>query len=281
MDATTSMHPNIFLGVSDGSAQYRKWYYELIVDQAVPFVTAEATHLRVGWANTNGYAPYPSGGEGWGGNGVGDDLYSYGFDGLHLWVRFLLGGRHGEFKFLPPPGYAPCYEAVLPREKLKLEASQDQTAARHLLGPTITLSQAAFTPTPVDTSQIVLPPHLERIREKLAENIHELWVMNKIELGWTFGAVRDDNKRQHPCLVEFSKLPEQERSYNLQMSLETLKTLLALGCHVGLADEHAVEKVKSMKLSPTKPWWTNWLKMHTTSGQETASARAGPMASNR
>uniref|UniRef100_A0A8C3ASD1 Ryanodine receptor 2 n=1 Tax=Cyclopterus lumpus TaxID=8103 RepID=A0A8C3ASD1_CYCLU len=326
----SSMRPNIFLGVSEGSAQYRKWYYELIVDQALPFVTAEASHLRVGWANTNGYAPYPRGGEGWGGNGVGDDLYSYGFDGLHLWsgevltaelcphragciartvsspnqhllraedvvsccldlsvpsisfringqpvqgmfenfnsdglffpvasfsagvkVRFLLGGRHGEFKFLPPPGYAPCYEAVLPRDKLKLEASQDQTTAGDLLGPTVTLSQAAFTPIPVDTSQIVLPPHLERIREKLAENIHELWVMNKIELGWTYGAVRDDNKRQHPCLVEFSKLPEQERSYNLQMSLETLKTLLALGCHVGLADEHAVEKVKSMKLSPT------------------------------
>ncbi|TMS22614.1 Ryanodine receptor 2 [Larimichthys crocea] len=291
----SSMRPNIFLGVSDGSAQYRKWYYELIVDQAQPFVTAEATHLRVGWANTSGYAPYPSGGEGWGGNGVGDDLYSYGFDGLHLWsgciartvnspnqhllraedvvsccldlsapsisfringqpvqgmfenfnsdglffpvasfsagvkVRFLLGGRHGEFKFLPPPGYAPCYEAVLPREKLKLEPSQDQTAARDLLGPTVTLSQAAFTPTPVDTSQIVLPPHLERIREKLAENIHELWVMNKIELGWTYGAVRDDNKRQHPCLVEFCKLPEQERSYNLQMSLETLNYELSSG----------------------------------------------------
>lgn len=69
-------------------------------------------------------------------------------------VRFLLGSRHGEFKFLPPPGYAPCYEAVLPREKLKLEPSQDQIAARDLLGPTITLSQAAFTPTPVDTSQV-------------------------------------------------------------------------------------------------------------------------------
>lgn len=70
-------------------------------------------------------------------------------------VRFLLGGRHGEFKFLPPSGYAPCFEAVLPREKLKLEASQDQTVARDLLGPTVTLSQAAFTPTPVDTSQVV------------------------------------------------------------------------------------------------------------------------------
>lgn len=29
------------------------------------------------------------------------------------------------------------------------------------------------------------------------------------------------------------------------------RTLLALGCHVGLADEHAVDKVKSMKLSAT------------------------------
>ncbi|MCI4384536.1 hypothetical protein PGIGA_G00039800 [Pangasianodon gigas] len=314
-----SMRPNIFLGVNEGSAQYKKWYYELIVDHVEPFVTAEATHLRIGWASTPGYSPYPGGGEGWGGNGVGDDLYSYGFDGLHLWsgciartvsspnqhllcaddvvsccldlsapsisfringqpvqgmfenfntdglffpvvsfsagvkVRFLLGGRHGEFKFLPPTGYAPCFEAVLPRDKLRVEHNQeykhDHGVTRDLLGPTLSLSQAAFTPTPVDTSQIVLPPHLERIREKLAENIHELWVMNKIELGWTYGVVRDDNKRQHPCLVEFSKLPEQERSYNLQMSLETLKTLLALGCHVGVADERAMEKVKRLKLS--------------------------------
>ncbi|XP_035389753.1 ryanodine receptor 2 isoform X3 [Electrophorus electricus] len=315
----SSMRPNIFLGVSEGSAQYKKWYYELMVDHVEPFVTAEATHLRVGWASTPGYAPYAGGGEGWGANGVGDDLYSYGFDGLHLWsgcisrtvssprqhllsaddvvsccldlsapsisfringqpvqgmfenfnsdglffpvvsfsagikVRFLLGSRHGEFKFLPPAGYVPCFEAVLPREKLRVEHSQeykhDHGRTRDLLGPTVTLSQAAFTPTPVDTSQIVLPPHLERIREKLAENIHELWVMNKIELGWMYGAVRDDSKRQHPCLVEFSKLPEQERNYNLQMSLETLKTLLALGCHVGVADERAVDKVKRLKLS--------------------------------
>uniref|UniRef100_A0A6I8PDZ5 Ryanodine receptor 2 n=1 Tax=Ornithorhynchus anatinus TaxID=9258 RepID=A0A6I8PDZ5_ORNAN len=317
----SSMRPNVFLGISEGSAQYRKWYYELIVDHAEPFVTAEATHLRVGWASTEGYSPYPGGGEEWGGNGVGDDLFSYGFDGLHLWsgciartvsspnqhvlrtedvvsccldlsapsvsfringqpvqgmfenfnvdglffpvvsfsagikVRFLLGGRHGEFKFLPPPGYAPCFEAVLPKEKLKVENSgeykQDQNSTRgvrDLLGPTASLPQAAFTPIPVDTSQVVLSPHLERIREKLAENIHELWVMNKVELGWQYGPVRDDNKRQHPCLVEFAKLPEQERNYNLQMSLETLKTLLALGCHVGISDERAEEKVKKLKL---------------------------------
>lgn len=73
-------------------------------------------------------------------------------------VRFLLGGRHGEFKFLPPPGYAPCYEAVLPKEKLKVEHSreykQERTYTRDLLGPTVALTQAAFTPVPVDTSQV-------------------------------------------------------------------------------------------------------------------------------
>uniref|UniRef100_A0A3P9B5N6 Ryanodine receptor 3 n=1 Tax=Maylandia zebra TaxID=106582 RepID=A0A3P9B5N6_9CICH len=265
-----SMRPNIFLGIAEGSAQYKKWYYELVIDQVDHFVTNEPTHLRVGWANTKGYAPYPGGGEGWGGNGVGDDLYSYSFDGLHLWsgripravasinqhllnsddvvsccldlgapsmsfringqpvqgmfedfntdrfffpvvsfsagvkVRFLLGGRHGDFKFLPPAGYSPCYEALLPKEKMHVEPvkeyKRDHDGVRDLLGTTQFLSQASFIPTPVDTSQIVLPPHLENIRDKLAENIHELWGMNKIELGWTYGKVRDDNKRQHPCL---------------------------------------------------------------------------------
>ncbi|KAI4804077.1 hypothetical protein KUCAC02_025721, partial [Chaenocephalus aceratus] len=320
-----SMRPNIFLGVSEGSAQYKKWYYELMIDQVDHFVTSEPSHLRVGWANAKGYAPYPGGGEGWGGNGVGDDLYSYGFDGLHLWsgripravaslnqhiltsedvvsccldlgapsisfringqpvqgmfenfntdglffpvvsfsagvkglrldpgVRFLLGGRHGDFKFLPPSTYAPCYEALLPKEKMKVEPvkeyKRDAEGVRDLLGTTQSMSQASFIPTPVETSQIVMPVHLDKVRDKLAENIHELWGMNKIELGWSYGKIRDDNKRQHPCLVDFSKLPETEKNYNLQMSTETLKTLLALGCRVVQVNPNAESSLKKIKL---------------------------------
>lgn len=36
------------------------------------------------------YVPYPGGGQKWGGNGVGDDLYSFGFDGAFLWT----GGKN-------------------------------------------------------------------------------------------------------------------------------------------------------------------------------------------
>ncbi|XP_061097426.1 ryanodine receptor 3-like isoform X2 [Conger conger] len=313
-----SIRPNVFLGVCEGSAQYKRWYFELMVDQVDHFVTSEPSHLRVGWASTKGYAPYPGGGEGWGGNGVGDDLYSYGFDGLHLWsgrvprtvasinqhlftcedvvsccldlgapsisfringqpvqgmfenfntdgsffpvvsfsagikVRFLLGGRHGDFKFLPPAGYAPCYEALLPKERMRLEPvkeyKRDLEGVRDLLGTTELLSQASFIPVPVETSHIVMPPHLENVRDKLAENIHELWGMNKIELGWSYGKIRDDNKRQHPCLVDFSKLPDTERNYNTQMSTETLKTLLALGCHVVQVNVNAEDDLKKIKL---------------------------------
>uniref|UniRef100_A0A3Q2YEG7 Ryanodine receptor 1a (skeletal) n=1 Tax=Hippocampus comes TaxID=109280 RepID=A0A3Q2YEG7_HIPCM len=310
-----TMRPNIFLGTCEGSTQYKKWYFEVMVDHVEPFLTAQPYHLRVGWALTEGFSPYPGGGEGWGGNGVGDDLYSYGFDGLHLWsrvprhvatpnqhilaaedvisccldlnvpsisfringhpvqgmfenfnldglffpvvsfsagvLRFLLGGRHGDFKFLPPPGYAPCYEAVLPRDRLRIEPikeyKHDFDGIRNLLGPTQSLSHTAFTPCPVDTIQIVLPPHLERIREKLAENSHELWAVTRIEQGWTYGAFRDDNKKLHPCLVDFQSLPEPEKNYNLAMSGETL-TLLALGCHVGMGDEKAEENLKRTKL---------------------------------
>uniref|UniRef100_A0A4W5N343 Ryanodine receptor 3 n=1 Tax=Hucho hucho TaxID=62062 RepID=A0A4W5N343_9TELE len=313
-----SMRPNIYLGMSEGSAQYKKWYYELMIDQVDHFLTSDPSHLRVGWATNKGYAPYPGGGEGWGGNGVGDDLYSYGFDGLHLWsgrisravasinqhiltsedvvsccldlgapsisfringqpvqgmfenfnidglffpvvsfsagvkVRFLLGGRHGDFKFLPPSGYAPCYEALLPKEKMKVEPvkeyKRDMEGVRDLLGTTQFMSQASFIPTPVETSQIIMPPYLEKVRDRLAENIHELWGMNKIELGWSYGKIRDDNKRQHPCLVDFSRLPETEKNYNLQMSTETLKTLLALGCHVVQVNANAEEDLKKIKL---------------------------------
>lgn len=37
------------------------------------------------------YIPYPGGGEKWGGNGVGDDLYSFGFDGAFLCTGKCMG----------------------------------------------------------------------------------------------------------------------------------------------------------------------------------------------
>lgn len=72
-----------------------------------------------------------------------------------------------------------------------------------------------------------MPSHLEKIRDRLAENIHELWGMNKIELGWTFGKVCVPVARPRwrvglPCsLEEFSKDVNEEGNLVSQNSLLT------------------------------------------------------------
>lgn len=47
----------------------------------------------------NSYVPYPGGGKKWGGNGVGDDLYSFGFDGAYLWTG---GKKTAVVRNVPP-----------------------------------------------------------------------------------------------------------------------------------------------------------------------------------
>ena len=34
-----------------------------------------------------------------------------------------------------------------------------------------------------------MPQYVERVTDKLAENIHEQWTMGKIEQGWTYAEV--------------------------------------------------------------------------------------------
>lgn len=46
-----------------------------------------------------------------------------------------------------------------------------------------------FVPSPIDTSNVVLPAFAQEIHLKFAENLHELWAMKKIDLGWIFGEV--------------------------------------------------------------------------------------------
>lgn len=59
---------------------------------------------------------------------------------------------------MPPPGYAPCYEALLPRERMRIEPikeyKHDFEGVRNLLGPTLSLTHTSFTPCPVDTVQV-------------------------------------------------------------------------------------------------------------------------------
>ncbi|XP_064536238.1 ryanodine receptor isoform X15 [Drosophila montana] len=301
VDHVASIRPNIFVGRVDGSSMYQKWYFEVTMDH-IEQTTHIMPHLRIGWANTSGYVPYPGGGKKWGGNGVGDDLYSFGFDGAHLWTggrkslvvdalpeepfirkgdvigvaidlsvpvitftfngakvrgcfrdfnldgmffpvmscssklscRFLFGGDHGRLKYAPPMGFSALVQCLMPHQILSLDPCFyfGNLSKNVLAGPWLIEDDTPFVPKPVDTTGVSLPSSVDQIKEKLAENIHEMWALNKIDAGWTWGEHRDDYHRIHPCLTQFEKLPAAEKRYDNQLAVQTLKTIISLGYYI-------------------------------------------------
>ncbi|XP_064490365.1 ryanodine receptor-like isoform X2 [Ornithodoros turicata] len=318
VDHVASMQPNILVGKVEGASMFRRWYYEAMVDH-METVTHLEPHLRIGWANTTGYVPYPGGGSKWGGNGVGDDLYSFGFDGAHLWTggkcnmvrntpapyikkgdvigciidlnvpvisftvngirikgcfrnfntdgmfypcisfsaklscRFLFGGDQGKLRYGPPDAHSSLVEALLPQQVLSVEPCFQfgDVPKGVVYGPAAIADDAIFVPKPVDTSTITLPNYIESIRDKLAENIHEVWSMNKIDAGWRYGDMRDDLHNLHPCLTSFERLPMTEKKYDTTLALQTLKTILALGYHISM--DKPPGRIKTVKL-PNDPY---------------------------
>ncbi|XP_062134851.1 ryanodine receptor isoform X13 [Drosophila sulfurigaster albostrigata] len=301
VDHVASIRPNIFVGRVDGSSMYQKWYFEVTMDH-IEQTTHIMPHLRIGWANTSGYVPYPGGGKKWGGNGVGDDLYSFGFDGAFLWTggrktlvvdslpeepyirkgdvigvaidlsvpvitftfngakvrgcfrdfnldgmffpvmscssklscRFLFGGDHGRLKYAPPMGFSALVQCLMPHQILSLDPCFyfGNLSKNVLAGPWLIEDDTPFVPKPVDTTGVSLPSSVDQIKEKLAENIHEMWALNKIDAGWSWGEHRDDYHRIHPCLTQFEKLPAAEKRYDNQLAVQTLKTIISLGYYI-------------------------------------------------
>lgn len=86
-----------------------------------------------------------------------------------------------------------------------------------------------YQPKPIDTSEIQLPEDIEQLKEKLAENIHEIWALQRMKEGWTYGKERNDVKKEHPNLVPYEQLSEEDKDYDRNTAMETLKTIISLG----------------------------------------------------
>lgn len=86
-----------------------------------------------------------------------------------------------------------------------------------------------YKPHPVDLSKVNLDDDIEKLQDVFAENYHEVWAQARIEAGWSYGPVRDDAKKTDPNLVPYDLLPQQEKEYCRQMSMESIKLLKKLG----------------------------------------------------
>ena len=86
-----------------------------------------------------------------------------------------------------------------------------------------------YKPTPVDTQSIQLPEELNSLVEEMSKNVHEVWAQTRITQGWTYGEERNDSEKKHPCLVPYEELSEDEKTYDRNTSVETIKLILKLG----------------------------------------------------
>ena len=91
------------------------------------------------------------------------------------------------------------------------------------------MNSNGYIPQPIDTSDIQLPEELMELAEAISKNVHEVWSKNRMDEGWTYGPVRNDEKKETPCLVPYEELPEIEKAYVRNTAFNTLKYIVSLG----------------------------------------------------
>lgn len=86
-----------------------------------------------------------------------------------------------------------------------------------------------YIPKPLDVSNIVLPECLEELTESLSKNVHEVWAAGRIAAGWKYGPVRDEIKKEHPCLIPYEELSEDEKDYDRATAISTIRYIISKG----------------------------------------------------
>ena len=118
-------------------------------------------------------------------------------------------------------------------------------------GPSSIDDICTFVPTPIDVSDIKLPKSYLHIMEHIAEYLHDVWAVNKIEYGWSYGAVRHNEKKLHPDLIPYSRMTEPQKKWDLELAEKTIKTLKALGYDLIPPNKEGF-KAKKEALDPKK-----------------------------
>ena len=86
-----------------------------------------------------------------------------------------------------------------------------------------------YVPEPIDLKDVKLPNEIIELCELIAKNVHDVWSQNRFKEGWTYGEKRDDKLKTNPCLVPYEQLPEEEKAYDRNTAMETLKLIIKLG----------------------------------------------------
>ena len=89
-----------------------------------------------------------------------------------------------------------------------------------------------FNDEPSSSTDEDLPPELLPLKELMAENVHNVWMDTRKQQGWKYGPKRNDATKEHPCMVPYDKLPEEEKEHDRKTSSETIKFIMRQGFEI-------------------------------------------------
>jgi hypothetical protein len=89
-----------------------------------------------------------------------------------------------------------------------------------------------YSPKPIDTTKIELSAELLELTELLAKNTHEVWASQRISDGWKYGKQRNDTLKEHPGIISYEELTEEEKEYDRKTAMEALKVIIGLGFEI-------------------------------------------------
>ena len=105
-----------------------------------------------------------------------------------------------------------------------------------------------YHPKPIDVSDVILEEDVTDLREAIAENAHDIWAVERMQQGWTYGPERNDELKHNPCMVPYSQLPESEKEYDRQMAMQTIKLMKKLGYDLVKREDTELYKILRIRI---------------------------------
>ena len=88
-----------------------------------------------------------------------------------------------------------------------------------------------YNPQPLNVDLSTVP---EQLVEKVARNVHDQWACERVRQGWVWGVSRDDDKKEHPGIVPYDMLTDDEREVDRVTVRTVISSLLALGVKISI-----------------------------------------------
>jgi voltage-gated potassium channel Kch len=165
-----------------------------------------------------------------------DNLHAFGFLEKTCRPDLVLGGtnevlaRANHEKYLEEHRGEADNPALVPWEQLPDDLKEANRAQADHIGQKLARVGCDIAPMAAyDTTRFEFN---DAEVELMARMEHDRWIEWRRSHGWTYGPVRDDEKKTHPSLVPWESLSEHDRAYNRESAREMPELLERAGFQV-------------------------------------------------